>query len=295
MRERLGSLLTPFRIALVYLAFGTAALLFSDVVLVHLVANETRLHELQAIKGQVEVGVTALLIYGLVSVYQRATEEQTREVERARDRLAFLNNLLRHHVLNRMNVVQGHVDELLDREEADRERLVTIRHQSDAVVDLVENVRALSGPSAAGFDPHPVDVSAVLESELDRFRTRYPDASVTGTVPPGLPIEADDSLALVFEQLLDNAVEHNDSPDPRVEVVVEEGDERVAVRVVDNGPGIPADALAGPPESERRGNEAMGLFLVRTLVDRYGGHVRVGGDDVDGEVVVVELRRADAG
>ena len=65
----------------------------------------------------------------------------------------------------------------------------------------------------------------------------------------------------------------------------------MTVRVADDGPGIPLDALSGPRERERRGHEGLGLFLVRTLVDRYGGDVRIESAEGRGGVVVVELRQ----
>lgn len=267
------------------------ALVFSDVVLVWLVDDPARLRELQAMKGAVEVALTALLIYALVATYHRASEEKTREVERARDRLSFLNNLLRHHVLNRMNIVQGYVDLLLEEGSADRERLETVRGQSAAVVGLVENVRTLSGPLARGQERKPVDLTGAVREELERARTRHPTATFDGMVPDGVAVEADDSLPLVFEALLDNAVEHNDAAGPTVSVSVGVEGERVTVRVADDGPGISEAAQSGPPERERRGHEGMGLFLVRTLIERYGGEVRFGPQE-DGGVVEVELSRA---
>lgn len=292
MRARLGMLLSPLRIAVIYLALGAAALVFSDVILVRLVQDPDRLRELQAAKGAVEVGLTALLIFVLVSVHLRATERKTREVERARDRLAFLNSLLRHHVLNRMNVVQGNLDQLAGETQGAGERIETIRDQSAAVVELVENVRALSGPTADGFDPHPVDVVSVLDEVLVRARARHPQATVDGPDSGPVHVEADDSLALVFEQLLDNAVEHNDSTEPSVGVDLDVGPDRVTVTVVDDGPGIPADALSSPPDRERRGHEGLGLYLVRALMDRYGGDVRMAHDEGRGGAVSVEFVRA---
>ena len=48
MPSRLGALLTPLRIAAIYLAFGLAALLFSDVLLVSWIDDPARLRDLQA-------------------------------------------------------------------------------------------------------------------------------------------------------------------------------------------------------------------------------------------------------
>ena len=292
MGRRADALLSPLGIALVYLAFGLLALLFSDVVLPRVVDDPLLLREYQAAKGAVEVVLTAGLIYGLVALYRRSTERKTRQVEGARDRLAFLNNLLRHHVLNRMNVVEGYVDGMLERGEADPEELRIVRRQSEAIVDLVDNVRALTHPPEAGYDTRPVDLTAVLEAEVEGAREEHPDASVTAEIPRGLVVEADDSLALVFENLLHNAIQHNDAGTPAVDLSVEAGPHRVAVRVADDGPGIPEDALPVADEADRRGHEGTGLFLARTLAERYGGEVRLEESSGGGATVIVELQRA---
>lgn len=291
MRTDLGVELTPLRIAAIYAVFGIAALLFSDVILVAVVDDPRLLRELQAVKGAVEVLLTAGLIYGLVSAYRRANERKTLDVERARDRFAFLNSLLRHHVLNRMNVIQGHASGLADGGEADTDRVQSIQRQSRAVVDLVENVRALSRPPGRGYDAHPVDLFAVVKEEVVQAMERHPHAEVEMAVPPGVHVAADDSLSMVFENLLHNAVEHNDAEVPGIRVSVETEEDRVVTRVTDNGPGIPADALADPYEADRRGNEGFGLLLVRTLVDRYGGEVWI--EEGEGGTVAIALPRAE--
>lgn len=292
MRPDLGVELTPFRIAAIYAAIGLAALLFSDVLLVALVDDPVLLRDLQAAKGAIEVLLTASLVYGLVTVYRRANEQKTRDIERARDRFAFLNSLLRHHVLNRMNVVQGQVRSLLETESSDADRLSTIQRQCQSVVDLVENVRALSRPPGRGYDDHPVDLFEVLTDEVAQAMERHPRAEIETAVPRGVHVGADESLAMVFENLLSNAIVHNDADVPVVRVTVEVDDDRVVARVTDNGPGIPADALARFAEADRRGHEELGLHLVRTLVDRYDGEVWL--EEGDGGTVAIELPRVEA-
>ena len=292
MRPRLGSLLTPLRIAAIYLVFGIGALLLSDLVLVGLVDDPERLRRLQAVKGAAEVVLTAVLIYALVATYRRATEERTREVERARDRFAFLNNLLRHHVLNRMNVVQGHVDGMIGEGEGDRDRLRTIQRQSEAVVDLVDNVRTLAHARSGAAETRAIPLAEVVESVLASFRHDHPAASLDAAIPDGLRVEADDSLEAVIESLLRNAVEHNDAEAPEVRITAEAMDDRVTIRVVDNGPGIPEGALEGPADANRRGDEGFGLYLVASLVEHHGGQVRVEAGGAEEGVVAVDLPRA---
>jgi signal transduction histidine kinase len=100
-------------------------------------------------------------------------------------------------------------------------------------------------------------------------------------------------LGSVFKNLLTNAIVHNDGPVTEVTVSVTVADGAVAVRVADNGPGIPDDRKDTIFEDGEKGLDSegtgLGLYLVQTLVDRYGGDVRVEDNEPTGAVFVVEL------
>ncbi len=69
------------------------------------------------------------------------------------------------------------------------------------------------------------------------------------------------------------------------------------VRIADDGPGIP-DAqkevvFAKGEKSLGSPGSGLGLHLVRTLVDQYGGDVRIEDNEPTGAVFVVSLPRAD--
>ncbi|MEF8894388.1 sensor histidine kinase [Halodesulfurarchaeum sp.] len=100
----------------------------------------------------------------------------------------------------------------------------------------------------------------------------------------------------MFRNLLKNAIEHNDSTHPEVVVSTETADRTVQIRVADNGPGIPSDLRASIFEEGETGLDSdgtgLGLYLVETLVDRYGGAVWIEESEPTGTVFVIELQRA---
>lgn len=295
MPSRFGSLLSPIRIAAVYLVFGIAALIFSDVILVGLVDDPMLLARLQAAKGAAEVVLTAGLIYFLVHSYQRAHDRDTEEIERARDSFAFLNKLLRHHVLNRMNVVVGLLRQLSVAGEEDEERLARIADQSEAVVDLVQQVRTLAHTLEGDVDPERTDLAGLLRERIRAFEERFEGVEVEADLPEGVPVDADDALALAFDELLQNAVEHHETGLPRVRVALQADGGTATVRVADDGPGIPDDRKEEAFARGVRGNEGIGLYLAWTVVERHGGDVDVYDNDPRGTVVEVELPVAGGG
>jgi len=108
---------------------------------------------------------------------------------------------------------------------------------------------------------------------------------------------ADSFLNHVLNNVLINAVEHNDKEEPRVEITVEEDDEAVTVRVADNGPGIPDEeketVFDQGATGRSSGGVGFGLYYVKAMVAEYGGEVRIEDNTPEGTVFVMELPKAE--
>ena len=106
-------------------------------------------------------------------------------------------------------------------------------------------------------------------------------------------------LEMIFGNLLDNAIKYAGDP-PQVEVLVlMKGSDRVSVRIIDNGDGVPADLrrkvfqmfYRGGDELERRQKgTGLGLYISRTLAHILKGSISVHDrDGGSGSVFEVEL------
>ncbi len=224
---------------------------------------------------------------------------QSVALKRKTEQLLLLNRITRHDIRNEMNVVSGWTEQLAahtdDAGDQIRQRIVD---SSQHVVDLTKAVREFVDTLQTAGDPdlRAVDLETVVTDELAKRRRTFDDAEfvVDGEVPQ-VHVRANDLLASVFRNLLNNAVQHNDSERPRVTVAVEARADTVDVTVADNGSGIPpdqGDAVLGRTE---RGLDhpaaGLGLYLVDTLVAQYGGAVRIGAADSGGASIDVEFRR----
>lgn len=239
-------------------------------------------------------GALAGLLIGISTVRETMEAEQAR---RQHDTLLFVNELLRHNVLNGMQIILGNTDLLYDHVDEEGERLLeTNENRGESVVDLIQNVRALVQSVSGEVSVQDVQLGPVLNKEVDSCDAAYPGATVEADVPTGIEVRADELLDAVFENLLANAVEHNDSDAPHVEVQVEEQGEWVTVDIADNGPGIPEADRSRLLEPGERGlhsaGQGLGLYLVATLVDRYGGEISIAENQPRGTVVSIDLRRA---
>ncbi|MDS0475902.1 HAMP domain-containing sensor histidine kinase [Natrinema sp. 1APR25-10V2] len=210
-----------------------------------------------------------------------------------RELLTYLNDLLRHEVLNSSQIISGHATLL--REECDdertRERLATIERESDDLVGVIEDVRAMLDANRGPEGGAVVDLTALLEEQLADCRARYDDATVEAELPEAVAVRGNKGLRWVFSNLLENAIEHNDGDTARVRVTVDAAPETVTVTVADDGPGIP-EATRETLFERKSNNHGLGLYLSRILANRYGGTVELAETGADGSAFVVTLPRA---
>ena len=215
----------------------------------------------------------------LVGVRSAANRRHRRELATHTNRLTVLNRILRHEVLNKLNVIRGYAT--LDARAAESaDALDAIRRNAERVEAAMADVTPLTRSAAHATGLEPVALDEVVERAAATTREAYPNATVR--VPADLPrvtVLADDHLVTVFEHLLDNAVAYNDSATPVVTVDVDVRHASVAVRIADDGPGLP-DAQQSLLREGRLPEyddptAGFGLAVSQLLVDLYGGDVRV--------------------
>uniref|UniRef100_A0A7D6GMB7 histidine kinase n=1 Tax=Natrinema zhouii TaxID=1710539 RepID=A0A7D6GMB7_9EURY len=245
-----------------------------------------------AVGGFVVGYVEASAIQREVEVTADTVRAEQLEDERAL--LMYLNDLLRHEVLNSSQIIGGHASLAFQQcdDERLRDRLRTIEHESDDLVGVIEEVRAMLDANR-GSETGTVDLTALLEAQLAEYRARFDDATLEATLPDAVAVRGNQGLQWIFSNLLENAIVHNDSERPRVRVTVDTMPESVTVTVADNGPGIP-EATRETLFERKSTNHGLGLYLSRILAGRYGGTVALADTGPDGSTFVVTLPRASA-
>ncbi|MDS0284103.1 sensor histidine kinase [Haloarcula onubensis] len=229
-----------------------------------------------------------------------ALEQVTSEnrLARQRDNLELLTRMMSHDIRNDLQVV-GAVAEMLGEhvEGTQREYVEKIRRSTAAAVELTTSAQELvEAMLRTDTEPVPVALRTILSAQIDRVAETHTAATITvdGEIPD-VGVLADEMLGSVFRNVLKNAVQHNRGDDPTVVVNVDTDAETVRVRVADDGPGVPDERKESIFGRGERGMSSegtgIGLYLVQTLVEQYGGRVWVTDNDPTGAVLVVELRR----
>ena len=96
------------------------------------------------------------------------------------------------------------------------------------------------------------------------------------------------SVHVIFSNLLRNAVR---AAGPNGEVIIELGDR--ALRVIDNGPGVPTSELPlvfEPHFRGRDGGTGIGLYVARAMARRHGWQLTLANRDEGGAIAVLLFR-----
>jgi|GEM_PF-4734037 len=239
--------------------------------------------------------VARILAQNTENAFDRVAYEEELEVQNTR--LEFLNSLLRHDVLNGMTIIRARGAELSRTVEDPQKRHAdTIVKWADNVTDLVARVRTLLNVLTADGTGSVARVNVVpgISEEVDRLGGAYPSTTFDVDLPDELVVVADEIVHDVIGNIIRNAAEHNDNPEPWVRVTASSSDDVARIVVEDNGPGVPDDAKdhifrRGETGHAKESGSGFGLFFVDSMVEHWNGKVYVEDRDDGGARFVVEL------
>lgn len=254
----------------------------------------------------------ALLMAGVWPIILRKRAEEA--LRQAKLQAELYLDLMGHDINNMNQIAIGFLEMAM--QTLDAEKALTDRHRFllEKPVDtlynsarLIDNVKKLKDAQSGGLAMKAVDLDRVLISVRDEY-LKVPGRDITIRFQPatGRYVKASDLLRDVFSNIVGNAVKHA-APEATLIIgidvmsVRENGVDYYVVSVEDNGPGIPDFRKAGlflrlARERRQQLKSGLGLGLVKTLVEDFGGRVwvkdRVPDDYRQGSRFVVMLLKA---
>lgn len=154
-----------------------------------------------------------------------------------------------------------------------------VREMERMIAELLELERLRSG---SGLQKTRQDLVPLLRAAAEPYRGVAPGVQVFSSVPE-LFVDIDaEKIRTVIRNLLENAVKYSRPESRPIEVLALQQDERVIVRVTDDGPGIPpgeAERVFEPfyrvdrSRSKNTGGYGLGLSICKRVMLAHGGDI----------------------
>jgi len=222
---------------------------------------------------------------GTVLVFHDLT--QLKQFERTRQE--FVANVS-HELRTPLSLIKGYVETLLDgakdNPEVETRFLQTIQRNSARLQFLIEDLLTISELESGRIQMNlqSVDLRTLVDKVLGDLsaRARTKEATLVNDLPNVLVHADADRLHQVFGNLVDNAIKYGRQAGTVVVSGRPADDGMFEVRVQDDGPGIPPEALervferfyrVDKARSREQGGTGLGLSIVKHIVQGHGGRV----------------------
>lgn len=215
-------------------------------------------------------------------IAERARVEE--ELRAHREHIRLINQIMRHDIINDLVVIDSEL-QLYD-ELCDDELLKKAAVRVGKSVDLINRMRELETFITAHRGLKLYSVTEVLED----VAKSYP--STTFNIEGDVQALADESLNSVMDNIINNAVVHGKTD--RIDITMKPAGEFCEIRIVDYGSGIPDEIKENIFEESfmygETGNTGLGLYIVRKIMENYGGYVYMEDNTPKGAVFVLALK-----
>ena len=222
---------------------------------------------------------------GTVAICRNVTELEMRD-----EQLRIIDRVLRHNLRNNMTTVGMFAEKLesvvpVEEEESARR----IRRTSEQVMKLVEKQREITKFLTDPPDDRTINLVTLVETVAGEATDQHPAADIRCEMPETCPIEATTAVGDAIVELVENAVVHNESDEPVVDIVITDEGDGATLSVGDRGPPIPEmerEVLTGERAIDPLYHgSGLGLWFVNLIVTHSGGKVVFTENNPQGNVV----------
>ena len=232
-----------------------------------------------------EAGELGLALNGMLVRIEEAFDERSRSEHRLRRFVADASHELRTPVTTIRGYAELYRAGGLGEREALDDAMRRTEQESIRMGALVDDMLLLARlDQGRPLEQAPVDLGALAGDAAQDARAVQPDRPVTATVGPGVVVVGDESrLRQVIANLVANALQHTPPATP-IDIAVTRVGDRVALEVIDAGPGMAPEVTdriferfyrADPSRSRHQGGSGLGLSIAKAITEAHGGHISV--------------------
>ncbi|MFX0063499.1 MAG: MASE3 domain-containing protein [Candidatus Hermodarchaeota archaeon] len=212
------------------------------------------------------------------------------KIEEFNKSLTIINSILRHDLLNELFKIRANLELVkMGGEDTDFDIAVNATEKGVNLIESMRNLEILVKSGDKNLRPTP------LKPIVEKVVSHYSDDSIEFKVSGDCQVSADEALASVFDNIVRNAVIHSETDKIDIEIN-DNGKNYCEIKIADYGIGIPNDRKEkifdlGVSYSKKK-HGGLGLFIVKNVVEGYGGKVFVEDNNPKGSIFVLKLKKA---
>ena len=261
------------------------------------IINRRKSGELYQVRQEIAPIETGDEITHFVAIQSDVTTRRLREQQ-----LHVLNRVLRHNIRNGMNVILGRATFLTEAvDEPAAAHAEAIETKANALASVGDKVSAVRSLLEDGHPETSIDASRLVSAVAESYRERYHEATIRTWAVDDATITADERVEVALGELIENAIVHNDQPEPTVTVTVDSetqsDGEWVDIVVADDGPGIPTHEqvmIESERETQLEHGSGLALWIVYWTASLFGGEIMIEDRSPRGARVTLRLPKPTA-
>ena len=260
-------------------------------IIIRLVVEDPHTKILASMRGMIIISIIATLLLILTLIYLLVTLFRAKTLERIR---RDLTHNITHELRTPIAAARAATEVLrstpeIAQNEALREEYLAMTHSElDRLSVMVDSIlrSSLDDESPVVLRPESVDLQSVVDEVVASLRLKYSSLQIdfSLTIAEGTSVWVDRaSLRTIVLNLVDNSIKYSDGV-PKILIKAVSTDEKVSFSVEDEGIGIALseqhrvfDKFYRISSAYRQDSQGygLGLYHVRTLVERSGGDVKL--------------------
>lgn len=210
-------------------------------------------------------------ILGLVGI-GRDISEQKRYIRQ----LETMDRILRHNLRNNLNAIVLNAEQIQNKEISLEEVTKKIVDQSNELLEISEKERDIIHALSGKQETQTIDIVSEIEKIIEDIKDQY-STEVVHDPPENAFVYGVTGLKKAFFEVIENAIIHNSSDTPKVEINIEKSRDTVYLSIKDDGPKIPDTEIDIRSESQEidqlNHSLGIGLWLVKWMVETSNGSI----------------------
>lgn len=292
--------LNAFRIAVIYCVIGVTWIFLSDKISMLFSPDIREFAYFQLTKGIAYVSLTALLLFFMIRKYEKRISVSLKEKERTNADLRLLLYKINHDLRSPLTSIEGLVN--ISKKNPDSKSNLLYLEKIGECTSVLQSLLK-----------HLLEVGKIMEDDfklsdgsLDGVRTELEphlrlyaggkNVQLNWDLAPGIFRINTEALRLLLQHLVENSIRYRNElqPETKIDIRIFADENFLHVEVADNGIGIPDDVMPRIFElfyrgESRGGGSGIGLFVVKTVVERMKGSVQVKSKPQEGTTFIILL------